>query len=256
MHAFKTIFERPFGRILAALLLGATVTVATPQAVHAQVFDDKLRTFVLFDQLEYAPGPSERPLGLEAIGWFGGDLNRAWIRAEGEQSTIGGFDGGGEAEIEALYGRLISPFFDVVGGARLDTRWGGEEPATRAFLTAGLQGIAPYMFEVEPTLYVSQAGDVSAEFTAEYSFLFTQRLVLAPELEASAAVQEVPEWGVGSGLNDLGLGLRMRYEISRKFAPYVGYTYDWRFGETADFARAEGEETSGGAFVFGVRLWR
>ena len=97
---------------------------------------------------------------------------------------------------------------------------------------------------------------MSAEFTAESPFLFTQRLALAPELEASATVQAVPAWGVGSGFNALGLSARLRYEFSRKFAPCVGYGYDWSFGETADVAEAEGEETRGGAFVFGVRMWQ
>jgi copper resistance protein B len=241
--------KRALGLALAALLLAATTA---PQKAQAQIFDDHIYTMVLFDQLEYAPGPSERPISLEATSWVGGDLNRLWLRAEGEQSTVNGFSGEGEVELEALYGRLITPFFDAVGGARVDTRW-GEDPATRGFLAVGVQGIAPYSFEVEPTLYVSHEGDVSAELTAAYGFLFTQRLVLEPELELSAAVQSVPEWGVGSGVNDLGLGLRLRYEISRKFAPYVGYQQNWVFGETADLA---GGDASNGAFVFGVRLWR
>lgn len=237
-----------FGMVAAAMFLVA----AAPQEARAQTMDDKIYTFILFDQLEYAPGPSERPISLEAISWIGGDYNRLWLRAEGEQSTL---EGEGEVEIEALYGRLITPFFDAVAGVRLDTHWGGD-PQTRGFLAVGLQGLVPYMFEVEPTLYVSHEGDVSAEFSASYTFLFTQRLVLEPELEVSAAVQEVPEWSVGSGINDLGLGLRLRYEIRRKFAPYVGYSWNWMFGETADFARAAGEDPSTGAFVFGIRIWR
>lgn len=234
--------------IVAAMLL---VAVA-PQETRAQTMDDKIYTFVLFDQLEYAPGPSEGPISLEATSWIGGDIDRLWLRAEGEQSTL---EGEGEAELEALYGRLITPFFDAVAGARLDTRW-GEDSATRGFLAVGLQGLAPYSFEVEPTLYVSQAGDVSARFEAAYSFFFTQRLILEPEVEVSAALQEVPEWGIGPGVNGLDLGLRLRYEVRRKFAPYLGYSWHWTFGETADFARAAGEDTSSGAFVFGVRLWR
>lgn len=232
-----------------ALLLVAAVT---PQKAQAQIFDDNIYTFVLFDQLEYMPGASERPVSLEATSWVGGDINRLWLRAEGEQSTL---ESEGEAEIEALYGRLISPFFDVVGGARLDTRWGGGSDV-RGHLAVGLQGLAPYMFEVEPTLYVSQDGDVSAEFSAAYHFLFTQRLVLEPEVEMSAALQGVPEWGVGAGVNNLNLGLRLRYEFHRKFAPYVGYQWDWAFEETADLTRAAGGDTSSGAFVFGVRVWR
>ncbi len=249
MNSLMKYLKRAAG-ILAVTLLFAAATV--PQKTRAQIFDDEIRTFILFDQLEYVPGASERPVSLEATSWIGGDLNRLWLRAEGEQSTL---ESGGEAEVEALYGRLVTPFFDAVGGARLDTRW-GEDPATRGFLAVGLQGVAPYMVEVEPTLYVSHEGDVSARFEAAYGLLFTQRLVFEPELEMDVALQDVPEWGVGSGVNDLSLGLRLRYEIRRKFAPYAGYQWNWSFGETADFARAAGEDPSGGAFVFGVRLWR
>lgn len=227
------------------LLLGGSWA----EAAQAQTMDDKPRAFVLFHKLEYVPGPAERPVELEATSWVGGDINRLWLRAEGEQSTL---HREGEAELEALYGRLISPFFDAVAGARLDRRW-GEEPATRGLLAVGLQGVAPYQFEVEPTLYVSQDGNVSAELMATYHVLFTQRLKLEPELEMKAALQDVPEWGVGAGLNSLDLGLRLRYEVHRKFAPYVGYEHGWAFGETADFADGD---SSGGAFVFGVRVWR
>jgi copper resistance protein B len=239
--------KRTFGLLAVVMLLAAS-----PKNANAQIFDDAIYTFVLFDQLEYAPGPSERPVGLEAASWIGGDLNRLWLRAEGEQSTL---ESEGEAELEAFYGRLITPYFDALAGARLDTRW-GEERATRGLLAVGVEGVAPYMFEVAPTLYVSQDGDVSAEFEAAYHFLFTQRLVLEPEMELTAAVQDVPEWGVGTGVNDLSLGLRLRYEIRRKFAPYVGYEWGRSFGQAADFARAEGAGASSGAFVFGLRLWR
>ncbi|MFP4228705.1 MAG: copper resistance protein B, partial [Salinivenus sp.] len=157
-------FKHTVGLVLAALLLGA----ASPLAAHAQTMDDKPYAFVLFDQLEYAPEPAERPIGLEAKGWIGGDVNRLWLRAEGEQSTL---HREGEAEVEALYGRLITPFFDAVAGARVDRRWGAGRD-TRGHLAVGLQGLAPYRFEVEPTLYVSHAGNVSAELSAAYHVLF------------------------------------------------------------------------------------
>ena len=231
--------------LVAALLLG----IFAPLEARAQTTDSKIFAKVLFDQLEYAPAPDEQPVALEAVGYVGGDFNRLWLRVEGEQSTV---ERAGETEIEALYGRLITPFFDVVGGARLDRSWekGGK---TRGHLAVGVQGRAPYQFEVEPTLYVSQNGNVSARFVAAYSFLFTQRLVLEPEVEINAALQDVPKWGVGTGVNNLNAGLRLRYEFHRKFAPYVGYDQNWRFGETADLT---GGDASTGAFVFGVRMWR
>lgn len=239
------ILKHTIGLLAAMILLAG----GTAQNVRAQTMDDKPRTFVLLDHLEYVPEPAGRPISLEATSWIGGEVNRLWLRAEGEQSTL---HREGEAEVEALYGRLISPYFDVVAGARVDRRW-GEGGYTRGFLAVGLQGMAPYRFELEPTLYVSHEGDVSAGFSAAYHVLFTQRLILEPELEMKAALQDVPEWGGGSGVNDLGLGLRLRYEFHRKFAPYVGYDHGWMFGETADLA---GGDTSNGAFVFGVRVWR
>jgi copper resistance protein B len=238
------ILQYTIGLLVAAsLLFGATV-----HSVWAQTMDDEPHAFVLFDQFEYVPEPAERPIGMEVVSWIGGDVNRLWIRAHGEQSTL---HREGEAEVEALYGRLVSPFFDVVAGARVDRRW-GPVGQTRGHLALGLQGLAPYRFEVEPTLYVSHKGHVSAGFAASYHVLVTQRLIMESELETSTALQDVPEWGVGTGVNDLGLGIRLRYEFHRKVAPYVGYTHDWTFGETADLAG----ETSSGAFVFGVRVWR
>jgi copper resistance protein B len=233
------------GTLLATMLLAGTAA----QTTHAQTMDDKTRVFLLFHKFEYVPQPDEQPVEGEATGWVGGDVNRLWLRAHGEQSTL---RREGEVEVEALYGRLISPFFDVVAGPRVDRRW-EEDSATRGFLALSLQGLAPYQFEVEPTLYVSHEGDLSAQFMAAYHVLFTQRLKLESEVETKVALQEVPEWGVGNGVNDLGLGFRLRYEFHRKFAPYVGYEHSWTFGETADFA---GGDHSSGAFVVGVRVWR
>lgn len=238
------IFDYTLGLLVAVMLLVGT----TAQTVRAQTMDDKPHAFVLFDQLEYVPKPAEQPFGVEALSWIGGDVNRLWLRAEGEQSTL---HREGEAEVEALYGRLVSPYFDVVAGARVDRRWGAGGD-TRGFLAVGVQGLAPYRFEIEPTLYVSHEGDVSAGFAASYHVLFTQRLIMESELETKVALQDVPTWGVGSGVNDLGLGFRLRYEFHRKFAPYVGYTHDWAFGETADLTG----ESSSGAFVFGIRVWQ
>jgi copper resistance protein B len=209
-------------------------------------------SLILFDQLEYAPGAEGRPLSLDAVGWYGGAYNRLWFRAEGEQLTA---TSGGEAEAQLSYGRLVTAYFDALAGVRVDRRW-GDESATRAHLAAGLVGLAPLRFEFSPTLFLSQDGDLSARLEAEYQLLITQRLVASPEIELNAALQEVPEWGVGSGINDYELGLRLRYEIKREFAPYVGFAWTRRVGGSADFAREEGEGVSEGAFVAGLRVWR
>ncbi len=174
------------------------------------------------------------------------------MRAEAEQSST---EANGEGEVQVLYGRQVAAFWDAVAGVRVDRRW-GDGTATRALLAAGLQGLAPYWFEVAPTLFVSQHGHLSARLEASYELLLTQRLIVEPELELNAAVQEVPEFGVGTGLNDIELGIRLRYEVRREFAPYVGFSWTRRVGKSADLARATGEDAGSGTFVAGLRVWR
>ena len=231
----------------------ATVLLLTAAArpASAQVMDSSVHWFALLDQLELAPNRGGTPLKADATGWLGGDVNRLWVRAEADQETE---SASGELQGEAFYGRLFSPYWDALVGIRVDHQW-GDETATRAHVALGLEGLAPYWFEVEPTLYVSQDGDVSAQLEAEYELLLTQRLVLQPRLEVQVAVQDVPEFGIGSGLSDLELGARLRYEFRREIAPYVGVAWHRRTGETADLARAAGEYVSNVSFVAGLRVW-
>jgi copper resistance protein B len=216
--------------------------------------DRTVRTFVLTEVLEVQPNGPDTPLSLDALAWVGGDYRRLYLRAEGEQPTGGG--DAGDLQADALYGRLISPFWALVAGARLDTRaWGGER-ATRGMLALGLEGLAPYWFELEPTLFLSQDGDISVELTGTFDLLVTQRLILQPRLDVNAAVQKVPEFGVGTGFNDVGLGARLRYEIRREIGPYIGVSWTRRTSGTAGLAREAGEPVSSGVLVAGVRLWR
>lgn len=244
---------------VAAVLAGLCMSLARPadaQGIGLEQLKHMMAwgtgSLILFDQLEYAPGGDGRPLSLDATGWYGGAKNRIWIRAEGEHLTS---EGTGEGEVQLSYGRLVTAYFDALAGVRVDQQWGDASP-TRAHFAAGLQGLAPLRFEFSPTLFVSQDGDLSARLEAEYQLLITQRLVATPEIELNAALQEVPEWGVGSGLNDYELGLRLRYEIKREFAPYVGLSWTRRVGGSADFAREEGEGVSEGVLVAGIRVWR
>src|SRR5699024_11259214 len=125
----------------------------------------------------------------------------------------------------------------------------------RGFAVLGVQGLAPYWFETDTTLFVSDDGDVSFRGEFEYELLFTQRLILTPSFEFTLAAQDVPEYGIGSGLTSTEIGLRLRYEIQREFAPYIGLSYEQLYGDTKDFAEAAGEKTSSTAFVVGVRVW-
>lgn len=208
---------------------------------------------LLFDLLEYRTGEGTDFAPWDVLGWRGGDYQRVWFKSEGTRNFPS--RAGGDAEVQVLYGRLIAPFFDFQAGLRYDRQWGPGGSRGRALAAIGVQGLAPYRYEVEPTLFISQDGDVSARFTASQDILFTQRLILQPRFETNAAVQSVPRFGVGKGLNDVELGLRLRYEIRREIAPYVGISWKRSFGETATFMRADGGKAAVWQALAGVRLW-
>ena len=222
-----------------------------PGAVAAA--DRDLYSLALLDIFEVAPAASGVPARLEGFYRIGTDYNRLFVRAEGEGLLS---EAEGEAEVQALYSRLVTEYFEAQAGVRLDTEFGEGGLRARPQLAVGLEGLAPYFFEVEPFIFLSYKGDLSARFEGSYDLLITQRLVLQPEAEVTVALQEVEDWGVGTGLNAVEAGLRLRYEIEREVAPYVGFSVLQRFGGAADFAAAEGEPTSEGLFVVGVRLWR
>lgn len=203
---------------------------------------------VVVDQLEARFQEGRDGYLWDAQGWYGGDIDKLWIKTEGEGSFGEETE---EAEVQALWSRAITPWFDVQAGLRYDFRPDPE----RGHLVVGLQGLVPYMFEVDAAAFVSDEGDVSARVEAEYDVLITQRLILQPRAEVNLAAQEVRELGIGSGINDIELGLRLRYEFAREFAPYVGAEWERKLGETADFARDEGEGVDDLFFVTGVRIW-
>ena len=181
-------------------------------------------------------------------GWYGGDLRRVWFKSEGE----GAFDGAAEAlELQALYSRAVTPFFDLQAGLRHDVRPG---PA-RTHLVLGLQGLAPYLFELDAAAFLSEEGDLTARIEGEYDLRITQRLLLQPRLEVELAAQDVPELGLGKGLSAVEAGLRLRYEIRPEFAPYLGVGWQRKLGATEDFARAAGEDPGGWRFILGLRGW-
>ncbi len=215
--------------------------------------DSPLRYFVLGDQLEFRANDGDDLLRWDAEGWVGGDYNRLWLKTEGERRTSG--PSGGDAEVQLLYGRAIAPFWDLQIGVRQDVQFGSGPDRERTFAAIGVEGLAPYWFELTPTLFISDAGDVSARLTGTYDLLLTQRLVLQPRLELNAAVQDARRFGVRSGFNDIELGLRLRYEIRREFAPYIGVNWLRKLGNTADLAREEGDDVDALGFVVGLRLW-
>lgn len=203
---------------------------------------------VLLDQLEARIQDGRDGYAWEGDAWYGGDYNRLWIKTEGEGEFGGSLE---SAEIQALYSRAIDPWFNFQAGVRYDIR----PKPDRAYLVVGVQGLAPYWFEVDAAAFLSEKGDLTARVEAEYDQRITNRLILQPRIEIELAAQDVPELGIGAGLSSAEAGLRLRYEIKREFAPYIGVEYERRFGDTARLARAEGEDVGGWAFLIGLRSW-
>ncbi|WP_067562386.1 copper resistance protein B [Halofilum ochraceum] len=244
---------------IAALVASGSATAAGV-GTRAQsdwslpVHDDTRYGQIMFDRFEYQAGDDEDVFLWDAQAWYGGDTNRLWITTEGEDLQSG--DEGGEVEsFDVQFSHRFDRFWDVQAGVGYQTTYGPGPDRDRASVIVGVQGLAPYWFEVDAGLRVSEDGDASAEFEAEYDWRFTQRLVLQARGETSYAFDEVEEFGVGEGLTGLTVGLRARYHISREFAPYVGLTWRDRFGDTADLLEAEGEDTESSAVVAGVRWW-
>ncbi|HEY0647169.1 copper resistance protein B [Phenylobacterium sp.] len=202
----------------------------------------------MIDVLEVRPDKGPDGYAWEGEFRYGGDVNRLVVKSEGEGAFGEHLE---EAEIQALYSRAIGPNFDLQAGVRQDF----QPRPRRTYATVGVEGLAPYWFEVEGALFLSNKGDVSARFEGSYDLRFTQRLILEPRVEVNLEAQDVPELGVGAGLSDAEVGLRLRYEIRREFAPYVGVHYERKFGDTADFARAAGEDRDDLRVVLGVRAW-
>ncbi|HZH29137.1 MAG TPA: copper resistance protein B [Azospirillaceae bacterium] len=235
--------------LAAAIAAGVFAPAAFPKGAGAQsMMDDHWYHQVLVDQLEYRARDGNDAVAWDAQAWIGGDYNRLLLRTEGEWVRHEGVE---SAEVQALYSRLVGYFWDAHAGIRYDIR---PDPS-RAYAVIGVQGLAPYYFEVGAQAFVSNEGDVSARFEAEYDLLITQNLILQPAAELNVALQRVTDIGVGRGINDLELGLRLRYEFTREFAPYVGVLWERKFGETADLARDEGEDTDSLSFVAGIRFW-
>lgn len=210
---------------------------------HAPAFN----WFVGINRLEAWDADEGSGQAWETSAWFGTDLNRLWLRSEGER-----VDGHTEAaDVEVLYGRSVSAWWDVVGGVRQETRPG----PSSTWAAFGVQGLAPYKFEVQATAYVGDGGRVEANVEAEYELLLTNRLILQPLVEMDFAAKDDVDRGIGSGLSKADAGLRLRYEFTRRFAPYIGVVHERAFGRTADLREAQGEHETDTRLVAGVRMW-
>jgi copper resistance protein B len=210
------------------------------------IHDKAIMSFVLLDQLEWQAVDGGGGVW-NAQGWIGGDIHRFWFRTEG----AGGNGRVDNAEVHALYGRAIARWWEFVAGVRQDIEPG--QPQTWAAF--GIQGLAPYWFDVEATAYVGAAGRTHVRLESEYELLLSNRLILQPRVEVQIYGKRDPDRGVGAGLSTLDAGLRLRYEFRREIAPYVGIAWDRKFFGTADLAEAGGDATGDARLTVGLRLW-
>ena len=202
---------------------------------------------LLADQFEWRHGDGAEGPAWDVQGWYGTDYNKLWLKTEGVRLGSVTEDG----RVELLWDRIFSRWWSMQAGVRHDL---GEGPS-RNWLALGAQGLAPYFFQIEATGYVGDAGRTAARFRAEYELLFTQRMILQTEFELNAYGKDDPERHIGAGFSDLQLGLRLRYEIRREFAPYVGVAWLHSLGKTAELVRSAGEDPSLLQIVAGIRFW-
>jgi copper resistance protein B len=202
---------------------------------------------LLVDRLESARTRDNTSAEYDLQAWYGRTYDRAVLKAEGE------VDGGDleDARTELLWGRAVAAYWDTQLGVRYD----GGEGQGRNWLAFGVQGLAPYWFELDAAAYLGEEGRTALRLEAEYELLLTQKLVLQPHLEASFYGKRDDERELGSGLSDAAAGLRLRYEIRRELAPYVGVEWTGKYGGTADHARAAGERIRETQLVAGLRFW-
>lgn len=198
--------------------------------------------------LEYQARKGRDGYSWDGEAWYGGDINRLTIKSEGEGAFGEGLE---SSETQLLYSRAIGPYFNAQAGIRQDLGPGPD----RTYAVIGFEGLAPYWFEVGGALFLSDKGDLLGRFEGYYDQRITQKLVLQPAAELNFALQDVPASGIGSGLSDVELGLRLRYEVVKEFAPYIGVEWNRKLGDTARFARLAGEDADSTSFVVGVKAW-
>jgi copper resistance protein B len=237
--------------VVAAILLAIATSAAAemdasmPMSDAMQMDDDATLGMIKVDQLEHIVS-SANPTAWEGDAWYGGDFEKIWLRSEGEHE-----DGRLDARTELFWDHAFAGFWDWQLGARRDSGL----DADRHWAAFGVRGIAPYWFEIEATAYAGEQGRTAFRLRTEYEILVTQQLILQPELEMNGYGKSDPQRDVGSGLSDAQFGLRLRYEICREFAPYVGVVWQHRFGDAARFARIDGRDPVDAQLVAGIRFW-
>ncbi len=232
------------------LCAAACCLLATPAlGMDGMGMDDRaLFGKVTFDRLEWRNGDTGQA-AWDGQAWYGGDYNKLWVRSEGRYARGGNESGARDADAEIFWNRVVSRWWNGMVGIRQDFNPG------RTWAAIGIEGLAPQWFEAEATVYASDEGRTAARLKAQYDLLLTQRLVLQPLAEVNLYGRADPQRQIGSGLSDLEVSARLRYELRREVAPYVGFVWVHRFGRTADLARAAGGEASDLQLALGVRVW-
>jgi len=225
--------------------LAAAFPVTDP---HAMQHAARWNHFVLIDQLEGWNNAHGNGQQWQVDAWIGGDINRLWLRNEGQRTDkhLANWS------LDALYGRALSPWWDVVVGIRHDE---SKQAADLTRAAIGLQGVAPYQFEISTTAYLGGTRKAELVVESEYHLLLSNRLILQPMIETHWVATDDRPRGVGSGLNEIQTGVRLRYEITRRFAPYIGFVHERHYGSTADWLHQAGEPSKDSRWVAGVRLW-
>jgi copper resistance protein B len=245
LHAVAMVLFLSFG-----CALQARAQMPMPQSAGgAAMMDKPVIAHVVLNEFEGRTSGSGSQLRWDGEGWVGTDMDRLWVKSEGFSDKSSVSDG----DHEALYDRPIPRmrYFDAQVGVRADLDSG----PVRAWAAIGMEGMAPYFFEFAPTLYVRDDGHVAGRLTSSYDLLLSQRWIVQPEAELNFYGKDDPGRRIGSGLSDLDAGVRLRYEVRRKFGPYIGFAYNGKYGNTADYSRQAGESTRNSSFVFGLRLW-
>lgn len=233
----------PRGPVTAEDLARGTIEVPG-EPVH----DNEFRVFGITDRLEWQSRDGGDPAYVwDVFGYAGGDYNRLWIESEGEGTFDEKVD---EADLQVLYSRAITPYWNLQTGVRYEFK---PDPS-RAFFVLAAEGLNVYYNEVEADLYVSEDGDLSGLLEVEYDGFLTQRLVAQPRAEVNWQAQDVPEYGLGAGITSYEVGLRVRYEFAREFAPYVGVSWRQTVGQTEDML-PPGADDETLSLVAGLRMW-
>lgn len=222
--------------------------MAAARSMVGHEMGDMNHLMVMADRLEAQTADDSDRYLWDGQGWYGGDINKLWLKTEGhgdlDDSEVE------DAEIQALWSRAILPYWDLQAGLRYDI-----EPDSRAHAVVGLQGLAPYWFEVDAAAFLDETGKLTARVEAEYDLRLTQRLILQPRVETELAAQDDPARGVGSGVTGFNAGVRLRWELIREFAPYVGVEWQASPGKTGDLIEAAGGEREETVIVAGIRAW-